>query len=223
MSSEPLEPLRQILDKRLAEGAPSVGVVAASPAGMRKQTDVLREWKRTNIVCNATVFFPLRRSLSMRVLAWLCALAMLCTAPLRAQRTESPAVAPGERVRVSLMVEGPRLAGQVYSLGSQSLLLQVGDEPAPRVLPVASIQSLEVSRGRPRASWTFLGAVLGATAGVIYTRASGEESDPADIGGLYSTAEGVGNVVTGMLAGAVLGWLIAPERWSIVPLTAPTR
>jgi hypothetical protein len=158
----------------------------------------------------------------MRALACLSVLAVLCTAPLRAQGTESPDVAPGERVRVSLLEEGPRLAGRLHSLGADSLLLQVGGEPAPRLLPLAAVQRLEVSRGRPRALWTLLGALGGATAGVLYTRATGE-SDPADIGGVQGTADGIANTLTGMLAGAALGWLIAPERWSTVPLPPPRR
>jgi hypothetical protein len=158
----------------------------------------------------------------MRALACLCLLAVLCTAPLHAQGAESAAVAPGDRVRVSLMVESPRLTGQLHSLGPDSLFLQVGREPAPRLVTLSSMERLEVSRGRPRALWTLFGALGGATAGVLYTRATGE-SDPADIGGVQGTADGIANTLTGMLAGAALGWLIAPERWSSVPLPIPNR
>ena len=155
----------------------------------------------------------------MRSLARLCVLVLLCAHPLRAQEAEPPALAPGERVRVSLL-EGPRVAGQLLSLAYDSLFLQVGREPAPRVLPLASMQGLEVSRGRPRARWTLVGALSGATAGMLYMRVF-VETDPRDFGGLQRTADGIGITLPGMLAGAALGWRVAPERWASVPLPTP--
>jgi hypothetical protein len=110
------------------------------------------------------------------------------------------------------------LTGRVQQLARDTLTLRVHDDM--RVLPLAELQRLEASRGRNRRLWAAGGALAGATAGVVYSRATLDD-DPADIGSVQNTAEGLANTLTGALFGAVIGYFVAPERWR--PVALPER
>ena len=144
---------------------------------------------------------------------------LLASAPLAAQGEAAPrAPEAGARVRVSLLAPPPeRMVGRLRLLSPDTLVVGLGGGQADLSLPLASVASLERSRGRPRLLWTVLGTVAGAGAGVLAHRAT-REDDPADIGGLRGTADGLEKTLVGALAGGVLGFVLAPERWSRVPL-----
>ena len=120
--------------------------------------------------------------------------------------------------RVRMMPAAPATAwttGRVDLATPETLRLTT--RSGSQEVSLADAQRLEVSRGRRRALWTVGGVLVGAAAGVIYTRASNTE-DPGDIGGIADVADGVGNTILGMVAGGAAGYFVAPERWFRVSL-----
>ena len=125
-----------------------------------------------------------------------------------------PLLQPGVRVRITAPEATPRI-GRLSSVDVRSLSL-TGEESDPgETILWREIQRVEVSQGRARGLWSMGGILLGGVAGIILTRAT-NESDPADIGGWGATADGINNMLTGVLVGGVVGWFLAPERWTAV-------
>jgi hypothetical protein len=142
-------------------------------------------------------------------------LALLPT-PVAGQRSSAPDLQPEARVRVMrASPDDAWLTGRLQQLTTDTLTLRVRDDV--RALPLAEVQHLQASRGRKRTLWAAGGALTGAVAGVVYSRATLDD-DPADIGGVQNSAEGVANTLTGALFGAVIGYFVAPERWRAVTL-----
>ena len=80
-------------------------------------------------------------------------------------------------------------------------------------VPVSAISVLEVSRGRQRWLWGFLGATAGFFAGGLLG-AQTYDTGESDIDGILAAAAGA---VIGTVSGAVVGAIAAPERWKKVP------
>lgn len=140
----------------------------------------------------------------------------LLPAPVAAQRSNTADIQPEARVRIMrASPDDAWLTGRVQQLTTDTLTLRVRGDV--RALPLAELQRVEASRGRRRTLWAAGGALAGATAGVVYSRATLDD-DPADIGGVQNSAEGLANTLTGALFGAVIGYFVAPERWRSVPL-----
>ena len=143
--------------------------------------------------------------------------------PLAAQQQDDALDAllePGVRVRITIP-QLSRWTGRLHSVDSESLTL-LDDEGRPgETIQWSETEQVEVSRGHQRVLWTVGGVVLGAFAGVIYTSATARESDPADIGGWMTAAEGVSNVLAGMVVGGLAGRFLAPERWTSVRAPEP--
>jgi hypothetical protein len=145
---------------------------------------------------------------------------LLAAGPLAAQHGEPEAPDPrepaaaelGDRVRVTpeSPAEGP-VTGQFVALRGDSLVIHIPRRPRSVAVALDDVRSVEVSLGHARARWSTVGAATGAMAGVVYARAMAE-GDPAD------GAEDVTVVVGGLLTGALIGWLSAPERWRGVRL-----
>ena len=136
------------------------------------------------------------------------AAALVAAAPLAAQ-TDSARVQslePGSRVRVAVVGADGWSAGRLARVTADSLVLRPAE-----ALPIRSIERLDVSAGRPRALWATGGAVAGVVVGILVTRADDPEGE--DIGGLGTLANGIGNTIVGALTGAVIGYVVAPERW----------
>lgn len=136
------------------------------------------------------------------------------------QATTAPALQLRPDARVRLELQPPaaeRFTARFVALQGDTLMLR---EAASPVVPLSTVQRLEVSRGRTRGRWLLLGAGVGLVGGVVYSRATLDD-DPADVGGVQNTADGVANTILGMLLGGGAGYLLAPERWSEVPLPAP--
>jgi hypothetical protein len=131
------------------------------------------------------------------------------------QGQDIEALERGARVRVETSGPGGRrLTGVLDQLTSDRLVLYVGAEETPSVVPRRELAKLEVSRGRAtkRAAW--LGAVVGGVAGSALAFSVGplaegvaEEQSAVLLGGL------------GALLGAGVGAAVGShEQWREVPL-----
>ena len=141
-------------------------------------------------------------------------LALLLVAPaVLAAQTPAPLLQADARVRVRLLPEpGGWTVGRIRAVTPDSLLLR---EAAVTSVPLSGVDRLEVSRGRARGRWVLLGTGVGMVAGIVYSRATLEDS-PA--GGVQNAADGLANTILGMLMGGAAGYFLAPERWTHVPL-----
>src|SRR5687768_14695512 len=99
--------------------------------------------------------------------------------------TQSSAPTPeslrtGARVRLTWASgEQGRTLARLERVEREAIVLRMPDGASREVI-LDSLTALDVSRGRPRALWTGLGAVVGATAGILYTRSL--EDEPGDVG-----------------------------------------
>ena len=154
----------------------------------------------------------------MQRIATVClTLFLMFPAVLAAQATPpSPLLRADARVRVRLLPEpGDWTVGRVRALTADSLLLQDAGVPS---VALSDVERLEVSRGRARGKWLLIGTGVGMVGGIVYSRATLDD-DPADIGGVQNTADGLANTILGMLMGGAAGYFLAPERWTHVPLS----
>jgi hypothetical protein len=156
---------------------------------------------------------------------------------LRAQVVDD--LAPGTRVRVVEPGTG-RIVGTVSALRGDTLVVLSGSGSSARTvsLPVSSMRSLQVSRGRPsRPASALRGAAIGLASGAVAglvgaTAPSLFMDEPCDRTAddllCLSTAEwAMFGVLFGAPAGAAwggaVGFLFPQERWhSISARTAPT-
>lgn len=82
---------------------------------------------------------------------------------------EAPLVSPGARVRVSAPAIAPDwIIGTVVRLGADTLVLKDGDQVIPSLIPLSSITSLEMSRGRvSRVKNGLIGSGIGFGSGIL--------------------------------------------------------
>lgn len=141
---------------------------------------------------------------------------VLSVAPVHAAAQSGgplPMIETQAKVRVWADSNAQSLKARVQSVSQESLEVS-GAAAGPRVFHVSTLDRVDVSRGRNRWGWTAGGMLLGATAGVLITRAGNDQGDVA--GGLNGVAEGLANTASGALVGGVVGFFMAPERWRTV-------
>lgn len=124
-----------------------------------------------------------------------------------------PPIETQTRVRVWTESTGEALKARVQTITPETLEV-TGGSASHRVFHVETLDRIDVSRGRNRWAWSAGGVLLGATAGVLISRADNDEG--STVGGLDETAEGLANTLSGALVGGVLGFFVAPERWLTV-------
>ena len=126
----------------------------------------------------------------------------------------------GDRVRLRMTGERDLLTGKVLEIDGAALVLARGREGGVLRVPLASLDRLEVARGRRHragmgAAIGFVpGALFGGTVG-LYIACSEQVGcspvGPVLVGGL------LGGAATGGL-GALIGLVIRSDRWQAVPL-----
>jgi hypothetical protein len=131
----------------------------------------------------------------------------------------------GEKVRVTTRAGRSPEKGVVVQTDAESLTVSLGSGRSPVQIPIASIERLEVARGRRTTARDgalvggFAGAVLGglAVGGLMHalcengSDCSGETAQGALVGaGLFGTA--------GAGAGALIGLAIKTDRWERLPV-----
>lgn len=124
-----------------------------------------------------------------------------------------PRLETDARVRIWAESSESVLKARVRDITPETLAVAAGANEA-RVFRAADLERIDMSRGRNRWVWTLGGMLVGATAGVLISRADNDEGDM--IGGIDETAEGLANTVTGALVGGAVGFFVAPERWRTV-------
>ena len=147
--------------------------------------------------------------------ALLASLAMT-SAPLAAQPT-LVRLPVGARVRVAAP---PRVGWVTGNLApdAQHVVVRAGTDAVPDTIMLAAAQSVEVSRGRPRASRTVAGALFGGLIGgglgaLVATVASGPRTEDTP---LITAAGAVAGLGVGVVVGGAVGAFTAPERWTPV-------
>jgi hypothetical protein len=127
-------------------------------------------------------------------------------------------VAPGARVRIRAPgVVAGRYTGTVLSRTADTIAIASSGASSVRV-PVASLTSVEVSRGKSRSRGAIKGAAWGAGIGLIFGVLTTGISDDVGYGseGEYLAA----NLVGGAFWGALIGAIAGSERWDRYDLPA---
>jgi hypothetical protein len=125
---------------------------------------------------------------------------------------------PGDRVRVTLIQRAPLVrVGVLASVHGDALGL---DTPlGSSVIPLATIRSLELSRGRrPNVPLGVAGLVLGAAAGGAVGCLANRDSYGVFCAGQDDTKVIAGAVAGGVVLGAVGALVFRRERWATVDL-----
>ena len=146
-----------------------------------------------------------------------------CVASSAADAPPGPApVSVGSRVRVTSGPATPPTVGTVAALESGTLVLSIAGLDVPLRVPVADIQTLEVSAGRKSQLWrgALIGAAAGAIPGILMTVGDysddvhGDDPSPAAVAAIGAAG--------GALVGAGIGWAIKSEQWRLaeVPKTS---
>ncbi|MFI5227443.1 MAG: hypothetical protein ACHQWU_00150 [Gemmatimonadales bacterium] len=141
----------------------------------------------------------------------------------------------GDHVRLSAAGDSASIVGHVVRLDPEQVVLAPDDSASlPRDIPLSQITRLEVERdARARTISASVGALLGVAAGASYyyfglcrqdESGCAQERRRADIATQYDrTYVTTGDVLAigGMLAGGLLGYVLAPApHWAVV--AAPT-
>jgi hypothetical protein len=144
-------------------------------------------------------------------------LLLTVTASAAAAQYSSPVgLSIGTRVRVVAPAIFPdRTIGTVLTAQNDTIVVRRSGTDATFVVPVSSLQKVEISAGRSRAKWGALGAVVGLFAGGIAGGASLAHDDTTGLGAVAGFFAGA---TLGLGGGIVIGALAAPERWVNYPL-----
>jgi hypothetical protein len=130
-------------------------------------------------------------------------------------------VQPGQRVRVrSTVAHTPELVGVVETIKPDTLMVRDDDRSMATAVPLATVDRLQVSRGR-HSKWitgAAVGFVVGAGTGAILGAAGHNESDFIFGPGASAFLGAVLLAPVGALTGTVVGLLVKTERWQTVPL-----
>ena len=128
--------------------------------------------------------------------------------------TSIPRIESGALVRIWTDTPDSAFRGRLQSVDPQGVTVRL-DRDESRHLLLSELDRIDVSRGRNRWVWTAAGTLVGATAGVVVSRADGGgEGNP--VGSLDEVASGIANTISGALIGGVVGFFVAPERWRTV-------
>ena len=151
----------------------------------------------------------------------------------------NPSLLPlGIRVRMSVSSPAPdsvghgsaagstllreRIIGTLESATNNKLIVREGKDGPRREVPLASLNLLEVSRGRHSSSGKgaligmFAGASGGVAAGFVVCNHGNCDSSMGDLTGIFAGALGLGGGLFGAGIGAIIGGAISTERWERV-------
>jgi len=152
-----------------------------------------------------------------------CTIAIsLCVSPMIANGqvvATRLGISAGTRVRVSAPgIATERSIGQLLSMTTDTLSIST-EKAGTAILrfPVGSIQRLEVSKGRNRLKWGIFGGVAGGVLGGAIGAAALRYENKQDP--LSAIAGFLGGGAIGLVGGAILGAVAAPERWQLYDST----
>lgn len=142
---------------------------------------------------------------------------LLGPSTLAAQRSVPPYVGAGSTVRVTAPSVLPeRVKGSFRSAAGDTLRIAGSGGSLHFAIPFAAVKRLEVSEGRQRMKWMWLGMAAGAVVGTAIGGVVGDDGRTQD-----SAAWGrLGGFLVGVPVGAVAGAVLAPERWRNVMLSS---
>ncbi|HEU5174020.1 MAG TPA: hypothetical protein VFT96_04625 [Gemmatimonadaceae bacterium] len=122
----------------------------------------------------------------------------------------------GERVRVTAPeVTAAPIRGTFLSAERDTIRVATTGGNLIVGVPYSAVQRLEVSRGRNRVRWALMGAGAGAVAGMLL----GAMSASGGSGSINESWAPLGGLLAGIPIGAVVGAILAPERWRDHPVT----
>ena len=156
------------------------------------------------------------------VVSMLLCVGVAASPPLRADEPVAPS--SGARVRFETSGEGSR-TGTVVEVGADALLVRLTRTSAVVHVPLADMQSLEVSAGWRSHAGT--GALITGIPGALFGGFAGlhagcyEQSNCYGAGLAYAA---LGAFIVGSLSGlvgAAIGALIKTERWERVQVSTP--
>lgn len=154
------------------------------------------------------------RSIMFPLLLLVAAAAVPCAA--NAQSDRYPEVLPGARIRVTAPgVLAGRYVGTVLTRDPDTVVVANSAGAQVRV-PIASMTSLEVSRGKSRMAGFKRGLIWGAPVGLGLGLASMSVADDTDRGDGQTWGQGewvAYNVLGGAMWGGFIGALVGRERW----------
>jgi hypothetical protein len=164
---------------------------------------------------------PSRRVLWWRAYLVLAVTVLSITDTSRVHAQDSTAIAPGDRIRVTLPPAPGRSTlrrrtGTLILLAPSELRLQVRSDTVR--WPLDSLVALEVSRGRAYGSATapLVGGAIGLLAGFLIGH-HGHPLRPESTSGEVVATTMAGGLL-GVAAGAVIGSQIVGDRWVEIPL-----
>jgi hypothetical protein len=131
----------------------------------------------------------------------------------------------GEKVRVTTLAGRSREQGVVVRTDAEFLIVALGREQAPVRIPLASVERIEVARGRRSVAkeGALVGGVTGAILGGVAVAALSEAlcESPSGCGGATAQASLLGAGLFGAGGagvGALIGLAIKTDRWERVPV-----
>jgi len=145
---------------------------------------------------------------------------------------EKTKFSPGTRIRVwTAKFSGKRMTGTVLSSVGDTITLTVKGQTNPLMVPVTSINRLEVTKGKKSKIVTgavvglFAGASLGAIVGYFGTCSTDQQRQTCELDGSVGETKAATAVISagvlgglGLLLGTVIGVAIKVDRWEEVPL-----
>jgi len=158
-------------------------------------------------------------------MALLSLASLLAASSLAAQEV----IQPGARVRVTAPQLAPNpITGIVSAVDSASITLADAEGRAGAVIPLASVQTVEIDSGsRSHAGrGAKIGSVVGAAAGLALGIAAASQNTP---GGWFNCYAGCvaavtgGGAVWGLALGALFGAAIHSTRWEKAALPQASR
>jgi hypothetical protein len=158
--------------------------------------------------------WPRRRDLLITV-----SLAVLFAPCARAQG-DRLYVPVGTRVRIVGPAGGQPFTGNVLRLTADTLAVATGGGNALLQVPTSRLTSIDVSEGRDRLGWGMRGAAIGGLAGAVLGAAAMGRDDP---GGMGAYAGFIAGGIFGVGGGAIVGAIVAPERWRRLSLSGLVR
>lgn len=148
--------------------------------------------------------------------------ALVCTLALaldlRAQ-SDRFSVPTGTRVRI-VVGASESFTGSVLRLTSDTLAVATGSGGALIQLPTSRLSSIEVSEGRDRLGGSVKGAGIGVLAGAAIGSIALRRSEGPGVAALAGLFAGG---ILGGGTGAIVGAIVAPERWRRLSLPEVSR
>lgn len=153
----------------------------------------------------------------MRRLGLALAALLLIPPAAAAQRSSPVYVGAGSTVRVTAPSVLPaRMTGSFISSARDTLRMAGRSGNLHYALPFSAVERLEVSSGRQRMKWMWIGLATGAIVGPLLGGVLADDGNTQD-----AEAWGrLGGLLVGVPVGAIGGALLAPERWRDVMLSS---